>query len=175
MTVYKMDKSKLFIFVVIVIAVVVGGYFYAERRYKEGYDVGYNEAYSKGYSDGYADKGKLTENSTVKTETKVVYQTIPYNGNDVQVTTEKPKVTVSINGKKQEIEQKTETADLQVKTESEVKIKIPERKYKFGIGTDGKRVTYMVSTPAPFVTNDAIGLWVAGTKGKVMGGVSVSF
>lgn len=165
------NKSKLLVFVVIVIAVLAGGYVFASRQYNAGYDAGYSAGYSKGYSDGYADKGKLSENSAIKTETKIVYEKIPYNGNDVQIKTEPPKVTVSINGKKQEIQQKTETADLQVKTDAEVKIKIPERKWHVGIGTDGKHLAGTVKIPV----KDAIGVWVSGTKGKVMGGISVSF
>ena len=147
-------------------------YFYGKYHYDDGYKAGYNAAYSKGYSDGYADKGKLTDNSNVKTETKIVYQKIPYNGNDVQITTPPPTVTVSVNGKKQEVKQKTETADLQVKTDTEVKIRIPERKWKIGIGTDGKRPAYMISAPV----KDAVGIWVAGSgRNKIMGGVTISF
>lgn len=168
---YKMDRPKLLIFVVVIVAVLAGGYVFASRQYDAGYDLGYSAGYSKGYSDGYADKGKLSENSTIKTETKIVYEKIPYNGNDVQIKTEPPKVTVSINGKKQEIQQKTETADLQVKTESEVRIKIPERRWHVGIGTDGKNLAGTIKIPV----KDAVGVWVAGTKGKVMGGVSISF
>lgn len=97
---------------------------------------------------------------------------MPYNGNDVQIRTEKPVVTVSVNGKQQKIEQKTETADLQVKTESEVKIRIPERKWKIGIGTDGHKLAYMISAPL----KDAVGVWVAGNgRNKIMGGVTISF
>ena len=173
-----MDRSKLLIFVVIVIAVVVGGFVYSEKRYDAGYNAGYNAAYSKGYSDGYADRNKLVAKeisdavvANSKTETKIVYQTIPYNGNDVQVHTEKPVVTVKVNGKKQEVQQHSETADLAVKTETAVKIKVPERKWSGGIGTDGKKPMYMLKAPV----KDAIGVWVAGGSHKFMGGLSVSF
>lgn len=169
------DKKLLVAYIVVILCTLLGAYLYGKDKYNDGYTMGYNDAYSKGYSDGYEDKGKLSDNSTVKTETKIVYEKIPYNGNDVQVTAKPPTVTVSVNGKKQEIKQKTETADLQVQTNAEVKIKIPERKYKIGIGTDGKKPMYMLSTPMPFVKNDALGLWVAGGSHKVMGGVSISF
>lgn len=165
------NKMSIIISVIVICIILLCGYFYCEKKYDEGYDFGYKDGYSKGYSDGYEDKGKLSDNSTVKTETKIIYEKIPYNGNDVQVKTEPPKVTVSINGKKQEIKQKTETADLQVKTDAEVKIKIPERKWHVGIGTDGKHLAGTVKIPV----KDAIGVWVSGTKGKVMGGISVSF
>lgn len=151
-----------------VAAIAVGIYFYGKRQYDAGYDSGYNVAYGRGYSDGYADKGKLPD---VRTETKVVYQKVPYTGTDVQVRTEKPVVTVSVNGKKQEVQQHSETADLAVKTETSLNLKIPERRWKFGIGTDGKRPAYMLSAPV----KNAVGVWVAGTKEKVMGGVSLSF
>ena len=172
-----MDKLKL-VLIAAIIALLIGGYFYAEKRYDAGYNDGYNTAYSKGYSDGYADRNKLVAKeisdavvANSKTETKIVYQTIPYNGNDVQVHTEKPVVTVEVNGKKQEVQQHSETADLAVKTETAVKIKVPERKWSVGIGTDGKRPMYMLKAPV----KDAIGVWVAGGSHKFMGGVSVSF
>lgn len=165
-----MNKT-VFILIGIAVCMLLGGYFYGKDCYKSGYKAGYNAAYSKGYSDGYADKGKLTDNSTVKTETKIVYQKIPYNGNDVQITTPPPTVTVSVNGKKQEVKQKTETADLSVKTETAVKIKVPERRWVFGIGTDGKKPMYMLKAPV----SGAVGAWVAGGSHKFMGGVSISF
>lgn len=172
-----MDKSKL-ILIAAVIALLIGGYFYAEKRYDAGYNAGHMDGYNKGYSDGYADRNKLVAKeisdavvANSKTETKIVYQTIPYNGNDVQVHTEKPVVTVEVNGKKQEVQQHSETADLAVKTETAVKIKVPERRWSVGIGTDGKKPMYMLKAPV----KDAIGVWVAGGSKKFMGGLSVSF
>ncbi len=164
-------KQLIIGFVVVVACLLLGGYYYGQDKYKDGYQTGYNEAYSKGYSDGYADKGKIPE---VKTETKIVYEKIPYNGNDVQISTPPPTVTVSLNGKKQEVQQKQETADLQVKTETAVNLKLPERKTVVGIGTDGKHLSGMIKVPVKMGT-DATGIWVAGTKGKIMGGVSISF
>ena len=172
-----MDKSKL-ILIAAVIALLIGGYFYAAERYDAGYNVGHTDGYNKGYSDGYADRNKLVAKeisdavvANSKTETKIVYQTIPYNGNDVQVHTEKPVVTVEVNGKKQEVQQHSETADLAVKTETAVKIKVPERRWSVGIGTDGKKPMFMMKAPV----KDAIGVWVAGGSHKFMGGLSVSF
>ena len=165
------DKMSFIVSGIIICIILLCGYFYCEHQYTVGYDNGHKDGYNKGYSDGYEDRNKLADNSTVKTETKIEYVKIPYNGNDVQIKTEPPKVTVEVNGKKQEIQQKQETADLAVKTESSLSIRIPERKWHVGIGTDGKHLAGTIKIPV----KDAIGVWVSGTKGKVMGGVSISF
>ena len=174
------DKKLLVAYIVVVLCLLLGSYLHGESKYKDGYDAGYNEAYSKGYSDGYNDRNKLVQKeiadavqASTKTETKIVYQTIPYNGNDVQIKTEKPVVTVDINGKQQQVQQHTETADLAVKTETAVKIKVPERRWSIGIGTDGKKAAYMLKFPV----KGAVGGWVTagGKDNRVMGGVSVSF
>ena len=161
--------------VVLVALALVGGYYYGTRQYRAGYDAGYKIGYDDGYKNANALKQKEIADAVQahsRTETKIVYQKIPYNGNDVQIKTEKPVVTVSVNGKQQEIQQKTETADLAVKTETAVAIKIPERKWKFGVGTDGKKPAFMLSAPV----KGAVGVWVAGsTNKKIMGGVSISF
>lgn len=168
-------KSYLMPIVCVLLCVLVGYTSYKAGHSKgvdDGYNNGYNAGYSKGYSDGYQDRNKLADNSTVKTETQIVYQKVPYNGNDVQVHTEKPTVTVSVNGKKQEIQQHSETADLAVKTETAVAIKVPERRWSFGVGTDGKKPAFMLRAPV----KGAVGVWVAGsTNKKIMGGVSISF
>lgn len=174
MTFIANHKTTLLLMAIaLLIGYAIGSHIGKKAGYTDGHTIGYNEGYSKGYSDGYADKGKLTDNSAVKTETKIVYERIPYNGNDVQITTPPPTVTVEVNGKKQEIQQKQETADLQVKTETEVKLKIPERKWSIGIGTDGHKATYMLKAPI----KGAVGAWVAGggRDNRVMGGVSISF
>lgn len=172
------DKLKAFIPLICALCALLAGLyigyrFGVKRGLEDGYNNGYNAGYSAGYSAGYADKGAIQESSAVKTETKIEYIKIPYNGNDVQVTTPPPKVTVSVNGKKQEVNQKTETADLQVKTETDVKLKIPERRWSIGIGTDGHKATYMLKAPI----KGAVGAWVAGggRDNRIMGGVSVSF
>lgn len=163
---------------IVVVAGIVGscaGYSVAyEKYYKPRYQAGYDV----GYTDGYQERNRLAQKevadaiqSNTKTETKIVYQTIPYNGNDVQVTTEKPVVTVSVNGKQQQVQQHSETADLAVKTETAVAIKIPERRWTFGVGTDGKKPMYMLKAPI----SGAVGAWVAGGRHKFMGGVSISF
>lgn len=146
--------------------------------YSGGYNRGYGNGYDVGYSEGYAERNRLVEHeisdavaANTKTETKIIYKTVPYAGNDVQVTTTPPTVSVSVNGKKQEIVQHQETADLAVKTETAVAIKIPERRWKIGIGTDGKKMAYMLSAPV----KNAVGVWIAGNRQKVMGGVSISF
>ena len=162
--------------VVVLIAIALcGGYYYGTRQYKAGYDAGYKVGYSDGYKNANALKEKEIADAVQahsKVETKIVYQKIPYNGNDVQIKPAPPKVTVSVNGKKQEIKQKSETADLAVKTETAVAIKIPERKWKIGIGTDGHKPAYMLSAPI----KGAVGAWIAGSgRDKIMGGVSISF
>lgn len=170
-----MNKKNIIVILTVVavaiVAVSVGFYFYGKQQYSKGYDAG--------YSAGYKDANKLTDKAVsdavqthTKTETKVIYQKIPYSGTDVHVRTEVPKVSVSVNGKTQEIQQHSETADLAVKTETSLNLKIPERRWKFGIGTDGKRPAYMLSAPI----KGAVGAWVAGSgKDKIMGGVTVSF
>ena len=177
------DKLKLWLVPVVgvLLLLLVGFTSYKVGHNKgvdAGYNNGYNAGYSKGYSDGYSDRNKLAEKqladavtANTKTETQIVYQTIPYTGSDVQVHTDPPVVTVEVNGKKQEVVQHQETADLAVKTETQVKIKVPERRWTFGIGTDGKTATYMLKAPI----KGAVGAWVAGGKGKVMGGLSISF
>lgn len=172
--------QKVYLIIAVLVTCVIAFFAYNVGHrygYSEGEKIGYNNGYSKGYSDGYEDKGKLTEN-TVKTETKIEYVKIPYNGNDVQITTPPPKVTVSVNGKKQEITQKQETADLQVKTETEVKLKLPEKRWSVGVGySDDKSVGYMLKAPLKVGKNsDNLGLWIAGSgKKRVMGGISISF
>lgn len=174
------NRNTVWAALVAVLVITGGLYFTYNKGYDKGYKEAYDTAYSKGYSDGYKDRNKLAEQqiadavtANTKTETKIVYQKIPYNGNDVQVHTEKPVVTVEVNGKKQEIEQHSETADLAVKTETAVKVKIPERRWSFGIGTDGHKATYMLKAPI----KGAVGAWVAGggKDNRVMGGISISF
>lgn len=170
-------NKHILITIIVLTAVLIGGYRYGSYQHDLGYDTGYDV----GYRDGYQERNRLAilengkANDTVqnhtKTETKIVYQKIPYNGTDVQIHTEKPIVTVDINGKKQQVHQKTETADLAVKTETAVKIKVPERRWVFGIGTDGKKPMYMLKAPV----SGAVGAWVAGGSNKFMGGVSISF
>ena len=172
-----MNNVNKFLIIFILISIVIG-YFYGEFRYKKGYDYGYKIGYDYGYKMGYQERNKLAEkeiadaiSQNTKTETKIVYQKIPYTGTDVQVKTETPKVTVSVNGKKQDIVQHSETADLAVKTETAVSVKIPERRWTIGIGTDGKKPMYMLKAPV----KGAVGAWVAGGSHKIMGGLSVSF
>lgn len=172
-------RKRLFIVfcIIALIAVAFCVYKYGKQQYQCGYDA----AYDIGYRDGYQERNRLSllesekakdaVQTHAKTETKIVYKKVPYNGNDVQIRTEKPIVTVDINGKQQKIQQKTETADLSVKTETAVKIHVPERRWVFGIGTDGRRPMYMLKVPI----SGAVGAWAAGGSHKFMGGVSISF
>ena len=175
-----MDLRKR-LFIVFSIIALIAAAFCVYRYGKQQYQCGYDAAYDVGYRDGYQERNRLAllesekakdaVQTHTKTETKIVYKKVPYNGNDVQIRTEKPDVTIEINGKKQKIQQKTETADLAVKTETAVKIRVPERRWVFGIGTDGKRPMYMLKAPI----SGAVGAWVSGGSRKFMGGVSVSF
>ena len=171
-----MNKNVL-IAAIVLIAVLIGGYRYGvqqrESGYGSGYDIGYRDGYQERNRLAILENGKAadTVQTHTKTETKIVYQKVPYNGTDVQIRTEKPVVTVEVNGKKQEVQQHTETADLAVKTETAVKIRVPERRWVFGIGTDGKKPMYMLKAPI----SGAVGAWVAGGSHKFMGGVSISF
>ena len=171
-----MDLKKIVLAVAfILLAACAGGFVGYERAADTYYQTGYNA----GYTAGYQDRNRLVAGeiadavaANTKTETKIIYEKIPYTGNDVQVHTEKPVVTVEVNGKQQQIQQHTETADLAVKTETAVKIRIPERRWAFGIGTDGKKPAFMLKAPI----KGAVGAWVAGsTNKKIMGGVSISF
>ena len=166
--------QKIVIIVIIAIALVTGCTY---ACYKNGYSRGYKVGYDAGYKAGYAERNALAETKEPEvrtvTETKVVYKEVPYNGNDVQVTTEKPKVTIAVNGKKQELKQTTATADLAVKTEAKIDLKIPERKWVVGIGTDGHDPALMLK--APLSKNGAVGIWGAGTRKKAFVGLSVSF
>lgn len=160
-----------------VIGLVIAG---SAVGYMTGYENGHKTGYDAGYSAGYSDRNKLADKqiadavtANTKTETRVIYQKIPYTGSDVQVRTENPVVTVSVNGKQQEVKQHSETADLAVKTETAVKIRVPERRWKFGIGVDNrKKPAYMLSAPI----KGAVGAWVAGSgRNKIMGGLTISF
>lgn len=170
-------NKHILITIIVLTAVLIGGYRYGCYQRDLGYDTGYDI----GYRDGYQERNRLallengkgtdTVQNHTKTETKIVYEKIPYTGTDVQVRTEKPMVTVEVNGKKQEVVQHSETADLAVKTETAVKVKVPERRWAFGVGTDGKKPMYMLKAPV----SGAVGAWVAGGSHKFMGGVSISF
>lgn len=178
-----MMKRYLYIALAVLLAALAcyGCFRYGHGKgYADGNRDGYNAGYNAGYHAGYEDRNRLavqsipdTVTAATKTETKVIYQKIPYTGNDVQIRTEPPKVRVEINGKAQEIVAQAETADLAVKTEASLKMQIPERRWTIGIGTDGHKATYMLKAPL----KGAVGIWAAGggRNNRICGGVSVSF
>ncbi len=169
-----MDKKHIIAIIAVIALIGYAFYTVADNRYRAGYDKGYAEGYSLGYKDANKLKPEPkpdTVTANTVTETKVIYQKVPYTGADVQLTTEPPKVTVKVNGKETAVQQHTETADLAVKTETAISVKVPERRWTFGIGTDGKKPMYMLKAPI----KGAVGAWVAGGSHKVMGGVSISF
>ena len=157
-----------------VVLLLIGLVLYlCHARFNDGYEKGYDA----GYSAGYAEANRLAEEkpkadavtTQTKTETKIVYQKVPYTGTDVQIRTEEPKVTVKVNGKETSVKQKTETADLAVKTETAISVKVPERRWSVGIGTDGHKAVYMLKVPI----RGAVGAWASGNRD--MGGLTISF
>jgi len=170
-----MNKYVL-ITIVVLIAVLIGGYRYGVRQYDLGYREGWTAAIeSTAYAPAVPERP-----DTVQTQAAVVTQTEtvvrPKTANDkasVVITTEKPVVTATVNGKAYDFKPQTEVLQTGVKTYGTVNIRIPERRWVVGLGTDGKRAAYMVKAP---IGKSAVGLWVAGSgRKKIMGGLSVSF
>ena len=143
------------------------------------YNEGYNDGYRIGYEDGYEERNSIPNSVQTVTETQVIYKEVPYTGHDVEIHTEKPVVTVAVNGKElKPIVQTTSTADLAVQTTSIVKLQVPEKRWSFGVGvSNDKKIAYMLKTPLKVGKNtNNLGLWISGTgKKQVMGGVSISF
>lgn len=175
--------QKKIIFVILTAVLVLFGMYTCFRHgYNKGYDKGFSVGYDAGFKEGYKNGNALPVKEEPKvqtvTETKVIYKEIPYNGTDVQVKTEKPVVNVTLNDKPlKPIEQTTSTADLAVKTETNVRLRIPEKRWSIGVGvSDDKSVAYMLKSPLKVGNSDNLGLWVAGSgKKRVMGGVTISF
>lgn len=170
-----MNKNVL-IEAIVLIAVLVGGYQYGVQRY----DLGYREGWTAAIESTASVPAVPVVSDTVQAQTAVVTQTEtivrPKTANDtasVVVTTEKPVVAATVNGKPYTFDAKTEVLQTGVKTYGTVNIRIPERRWVVGLGTDGKRAAYMVKAP---IGKSAVGLWVAGSgREKIMGGLSVSF
>jgi len=180
-------NTKVLCSITAIVAVILIGLY----GYKHAYDKGYEKGNKDGYECGYAaalDIVPAPKPDTVqagvavvtKTETTVRPKTqaeIANNAPSVVVTTEAPKVTASVNGKKYDFEPKTEVLQTGVKTTATISVKVPERRWKIGLGIDNdKEPAYMLTGPI----KGAVGFWVAGSgihsgKHKVMGGVSISF
>ena len=170
--------SKLILFSLLLIFIVFA-LFYVQKVRVNAYNEGYNDGYRIGYEDGYEDRNSVPNSVQTVTETKVVYTEKPYDGkNDVVIHTDKPVVTIDVNGKQQQIVQTDTTADIGVQTTVTTKLRLPEKKWAIGLGIDNnKKVAYMLKSPLKVGKNsDNLGLWIAGSgRDKVMGGVSISF
>ena len=170
-----MNKYILIGIIVLVVA-LVGGYQYGSYQRDLGYKAGWTAAIKSTASVPAVPERP----DTVQAQTAVVTQTEtvvrPKTASDkasVVITTEKPVVTATVNGKTYDFKPQTEVLQTGVKTYGTVNIRIPERRWVVGLGTDGRRAAYMLKAP---IGKSAVGLWVAGSgREKVMGGLSVSF
>ena len=161
---------------IIVLVAALGGYRYGVRQYDLGYKAGWTAAVEATASVPAVPE----QHDTVQAQAAVVTQTEtvvrPKTTSDtasVVVKTEAPKVAATVNGKQYTFDAKTEVLQTGVKTYGTVNIRVPERRWVVGLGTDGKRAAYMVKAP---IGKSAVGLWVAGSgRDKVMGGLSISF
>ena len=170
-----MNKHVLIGFIVLV-AAIVGGYRYG--CYQR--DLGYREGWTAAIESTASVPAVPERPDTVQAQTAVVTQTEtvvrPKTASDkasVVVKTEAPKVAVKVNDKTYDFKPHTEVLQTGVRTYGTVNIRIPERRWVVGLGTDGRRAAYMVKAP---IGKSAVGLWVAGSgREKIMGGLSVSF
>lgn len=170
-----MNKHVL-ITIIVLVAVLVGGYRYGSYQRDLGYKAGWTAAIeSTAYAPAAPERPDTVQAQTAvvsKTETVVRPKTASDTAS-VVVTTEKPVVAATVNGKPYTFDAKTEVLQTGVKTYGTVNIRVPERRWVVGLGTDGKRAAYMLKAP---IGKSAVGLWVAGSgREKIMGGLSVSF
>lgn len=169
-------NKHILITIIVLVAVLIGGYRYGCYQHDLGYKAGWTAAI-----EATASVPAVSEQQdTVQAQTAIVTQTEtvvrPKTASDtasVVVKTEAPKVAVKVNDKTYDFKPQTEVLQTGVKTYGTVNIRIPERRWVVGLGTDGRRAAYMVKAP---IGKSAVGLWVAGSgREKVMGGLSVSF
>ena len=168
---------------VAVVLVVLGvvGYLLYGRGYQSGYIAGHKdgEAAAVAAYCQAADKPSKPDTVTVQSGVATTAQVAVRPRTDkekespaVQVTTEPPTVAVAVNGQKYDFKPQTEILTTGIKTTAAINVKVPERKWSVGIGTDGKKPAFMLKAPI----KGAVGAWVAGsTKNKIMGGITVSF
>ena len=170
---------KINIYIVVAVAVLVcfllGGYYYGKEQYKNGYNAGYTHALES--MSVPIEVVQKPDTATVQTgvvttvEATVKPKPTPTTP-DVVITTEAPKVSASVNGKEYTFDAKSEYLQAGAKTSASISVKIPERRWTIGLGTDGRKASYMLKAPI----KGAVGLWIAGSgREKIMGGVSVSF
>lgn len=167
----KERALELALIVVAIVAVIVA--------YNTGKKDGYKDGYKIGYADGIKIETEKPKSDTVQTvakiETKTTTTVRPKTKDDtaeVVINTTPPVVKASVNGQKYEFKPQSEVLQTGIATTATLNIKVPERRWTIGLGTDGHKPAYMVKAPI----KDAIGVWVAGSgKDKVMGGLSISF
>lgn len=170
-----MNKSMLLVSAGILSAFIMGvGFGYqsgSERGRKDGYDTAVALFQQRQNKETKTDVVSGTVTTVVEAAT-TVRPRVDGTEAAVQVAVEPSKTTVTVNDKKYEFNAKSEILQTGVRTETEVKLRIPERRWVVGLGTDGKKAAYMVKTPV----KGAVGLWIAGSgRDKVMGGVTISF
>lgn len=149
-----------------------------------GRDIGYKNGYKAGYDAGYTECAETmtmpfevkhdTVQASVAVQTSTQTTVRPKTAQDtasVVIKTEEPKIVATVNGKKYDFNPQTQVLGATTTTTGVINVRIPERKWHVGIGTDGKHLAGTIKIPV----KDAIGVWVSGTKGKVIGGVSISF
>lgn len=169
-------NKYILITVIVLIAALVGGYRYGSYQR----DLGYKAGWTAAIESTAPVPAVPAVPDTVQTQAAVVTQTDtvvrPKTASDtasVVIKTEAPKVAATVNGKPYTFDAQTEVLQTGVKTFGTVNIRIPERRWTIGLGTDGRRAAYMVKAP---IGKSAVGLWVAGSgRDKIMGGLSVSF
>lgn len=169
---YRIKALGLALIIISIVSIIVA------------YTIGKKDGYKDGYKVGYADGIKIEEtekpkSDTVQTVAKVETTTTTTirpkttaDKADVVIKTTPPTVTASVNGKKYEFKPQNEILETGIKTTATLNIKVPERRWTVGIGTDGHKPAYMIKAPI----RNAVGIWMAGSgRSKIMGGLSVSF
>lgn len=171
------NTKSLFIITAIVAVILLGLYGYKhayDKGYKAGYDTGYAHALETVAVPIEVKPDTVQISTAIQSQTQTVVRPKQYKEEPaVIVKTEAPKISASVNGKKYDFEPKTQVLGTTVTTSGVINVKVPERKWTFGVGySKDKSVGYMLKAPI----KGAVGVWVAGSgKKSVMGGLSVSF
>ena len=167
-------KIEIFLIVLAIIGIICGYFVGKNTGYKNGYDTGYANALESITPVEKPKPDTVQVATAIKTETEThVKPKTSEKQADVVVNTAPPVIHASVNGKKYDFKPKSEYLDTTVKTTGVINVKVPERKYTFGIGYGkDRKVSYMLKVPV----KNAVGVWVAGSnKNNVMGGLSISF
>lgn len=179
--------KKILIFLLCFIVLAMLAWFAYRKIYAAGYDKGkadgmafavaaYCQQNANTIVKEEAEKHHDSVSTGIAVNTTTTAKVLPKNENtakyDVVVKTEKPKVTASVNGKEYVFDAKNDFLSVGNTTNAAISIKVPERKWSIGLGTDGRKAAYMVKAPI----KGAVGVWIAGSgRDKVMGGLSISF